>query len=261
MNSSRTVAANDRLPWLSDDVPAPIRPARSAGQPGMLPLVIILSIAVVALIAYHMGTSPAAGPAFSPPGLDAGPVETVPLPEAREVVAPSPSEPAAPPPAIAPPAITPTVEVAPAVSSPPKVKKTPRAAPTRDVRRGRISTRARAPGKAPASRTKARKSETKEAELTYWPAYTSAGAAGRMVRIGTFADRRQAKEAWFEIVNMYPGMEGLNSVVVPVASKRNGRTYYRLQMGTTSQAHSEVLCQWMRVIRVSCVVVGVEKAA
>ena len=39
-------------------------------------------------------------------------------------------------------------------------------------------------------------------------------------------------------------------------SHYHGRTYYRLQMGTTSQAHSEVLCQRMRVIGQSCIVVG-----
>jgi hypothetical protein len=44
---------------------------------------------------------------------------------------------------------------------------------------------------------------------------------------------------------------------VPVQSLRNGRTYYRLQMGTTSQAHSEVLCQRMRMIGQSCVVIEV----
>ena len=36
----------------------------------------------------------------------------------------------------------------------------------------------------------------------------------------------------------------------------NGRRFYRLQIGTTSQAHSEVLCQRMEKIRYSCAVVG-----
>ena len=39
-------------------------------------------------------------------------------------------------------------------------------------------------------------------------------------------------------------------------SLRNGRTYYRLQFGTSSQAHSAVLCQRMRTIGQSCVEVG-----
>ena len=52
-------------------------------------------------------------------------------------------------------------------------------------------------------------------------------------------------------------------MVVPVQSKRDGKSYYRLQMGTTSQAHSVVLCQKLRMIGQSCIVIGeaVEKTA
>jgi hypothetical protein len=77
-----------------------------------------------------------------------------------------------------------------------------------------------------------------------------------MVRIGTFATVRQAKKGWWGVVRAYPGMRRLPTVVVPVRSLRNGQVYYRLQMGTTSQAHSEVLCQRMRMIAQSCVVIG-----
>jgi len=55
-------------------------------------------------------------------------------------------------------------------------------------------------------------------------------------------------------------MKKIPALVVPVASLRNGKTYYRLQMGTSSQAHSEVLCQRMRIIGQSCVVVGLQEA-
>ena len=77
-----------------------------------------------------------------------------------------------------------------------------------------------------------------------------------MVRIGTFSSRRQAKQAWGRVVRVYPGMSRLRAVVAPVPSLRDGRTYYRLQFGTTSHAHSAVLCQRMRMIGQSCVVVG-----
>jgi hypothetical protein len=97
-------------------------------------------------------------------------------------------------------------------------------------------------------------------ELTYWPASESEGAEGRVVRIGTFASRYRAKRAWWNVIKAYPGMKTLKAVVAPVPSLRNGRTYYRLQFGTTSQAHSEVLCQRMLVIRVSCSVVGLNEA-
>jgi hypothetical protein len=60
------------------------------------------------------------------------------------------------------------------------------------------------------------------------------------------------------VVGTYPGMKRIPALVVPVQSLRNGQTYYRLQMGTTSQAHSEVLCQRMRIIGQSCVVIGLQ---
>ena len=50
-------------------------------------------------------------------------------------------------------------------------------------------------------------------------------------------------------------MKTLPAVVTDIPSLRNGRVYYRLQIGTTSQAHSEVLCQRMKAIGQSCVVV------
>ena len=76
------------------------------------------------------------------------------------------------------------------------------------------------------------------------------------MRVGTFYTRRQAKQGWARIVRVYPGMRRLRAVVVANPSLRNGRTFYRLQFGTTSQAHSAVLCQRMRVVGQSCVTVG-----
>ncbi len=94
------------------------------------------------------------------------------------------------------------------------------------------------------------------APLQLWPADVSEGAHGRVARIGTFSSRVQAKRAWWRIVRVYPGIRRLNATVVSAQSLRNGRTYYRLQFGTTSQAHSTVLCQRMRIVGQSCVVVG-----
>ena len=92
----------------------------------------------------------------------------------------------------------------------------------------------------------------------FWPATSSAGASGRMVRIGTFASRKAAKKGWRAIMGIYPGMSRIPTAVVGSPSARDGVTYYRLQMGTTSQAHSEILCQRMRIIGQSCVVVGLQ---
>jgi hypothetical protein len=82
------------------------------------------------------------------------------------------------------------------------------------------------------------------------------GAAGRLVRVGAFSSVHQAKRGWWAIVKVNPALKRLPALVVPVQSLRNGRVYYRLQMGTTSQAHSAVLCQRMRMIAEPCIVIG-----
>jgi hypothetical protein len=93
-----------------------------------------------------------------------------------------------------------------------------------------------------------------------WPADVSANAYGRVVRVGTFYSRLQAKQGWQRIVRVYPGMRRLRAVVVPNPSLRTGQMFYRLQFGTTSQAHSEILCQRMRIVAQSCVTVGLPAA-
>ena len=87
------------------------------------------------------------------------------------------------------------------------------------------------------------------------------GASGRLVRIGTFATAHEAKKGWWALIRMNPALQRLPALVVPVRSLRNGQTYYRLQMGTTSPAHSEILCQRMRMIAQSCVVIGLPEPA
>jgi hypothetical protein len=91
--------------------------------------------------------------------------------------------------------------------------------------------------------------------LRAWPAWESAGAKGRIVRIGAFGTREQAKLGWRHMVQAYPAVAHLKATVVTDRNSR-GRYFYRFQLGTTSQAHSEVLCQRMERIRFSCAVVG-----
>jgi hypothetical protein len=89
-----------------------------------------------------------------------------------------------------------------------------------------------------------------------WPVRVLDGSAGRLIRVGAFSTVHQAKRGWWAIVRVNPTLKRLPALVVPVRSLRNGRVYYRLQMGTTSQAHSTVLCQRMRMIAQPCVVIG-----
>jgi hypothetical protein len=75
------------------------------------------------------------------------------------------------------------------------------------------------------------------------------------VRIGAFGTRQQAKLGWRYMVGTYPAVAHLQATVIETRNSR-GRPFYRFQIGTTSQAHSEVLCQRMEKIRLSCAVVG-----
>jgi hypothetical protein len=93
-----------------------------------------------------------------------------------------------------------------------------------------------------------------------WPVQTIEGASGRLVRIGHFATASEAKKGWETVVRQYPGMERLKSLPVAIKSLRNGQLYYRLQVGTTSQAHSDVVCQRVRDMDQSCSVIGSDEA-
>jgi hypothetical protein len=226
MSDGGSAAAIDRLPWLEDE-PEQRRSTNRAGLWALVPLL----LALVAGASYWLGRT--SGTDLAPPRVAdsvprPAPVTTLPLPTPRMH-----PEPATPPPAAEP--------------APPP------------VRQGRITTRAVAvPPKAAPKPMETKRAESK---LAYWPAKSSAGAAGRMVRIGTFASRAQAKKGWRRVTAIYPGMARIPAAVVAAPSLRDGKTYYRLQMGTTSQAHSEVLCQRMRIIGQSCIVVGLGKAA
>jgi hypothetical protein len=93
------------------------------------------------------------------------------------------------------------------------------------------------------------------AKLTPWPPRVTAGAYGRLVQIGAFGSVPQAKLGWRYMVRSYPAVAHLPAVVRPDRNSK-GRVFYRFRIGTTSQAHSEVLCQRMKRIHLSCAVVG-----
>jgi len=228
MSDSGSAAALDRLPWLEDEPPS-LKNVRSSPWWRWAPPLLI----IVAVGSYWLGKQ-SLDPDFPiQPPVHRAPSETSPR---TTLTLPEPRMPEAPPAA---------VSEEPAL--PPVLAET-------QVRHGRAVTR-------PARRETAPRAAAKpKPKSTYWPAFTSAGAAGRMVRIGTFASRAQAKQGWARVTSVYPGMARIPAAVVPVTSKRDGKTYYRLQMGTSSQAHSEVLCQRMRIIGQSCVVVGLEEA-
>lgn len=245
MTDSRLAYDPDRLPWLTEER----KPRRKIGTSALL-LWALLAAVLVAGASYWLGMQSAADPDdFADTTRSSPPAATVKLPEPAIVepraveVQPAPMPDVQP---VAEPAVRiPTVEP---VRTKPQASHRASARPKART----VSHKARARA-APVRRAVVAR---RPAPLRAWPAAVSAGAYGRVVRIGVFSSRRQAKKGWWAIVRHYPGMRRLRAVVAPVRSLRNGRVYYRLQFGTTSQAHSEVLCQRMRFIAQSCVVVG-----
>ena len=235
----------DRLPWLTEDR----KPRRKPSSPPLL-LWALLAALIVAGASYWLGMQTAsqsddfAGPARTSPAATVTlPRPTVVEPEVRP--APMPD-------------MQPVAEPAPVRIS--------QAAPTRKARVS-VSRRAsfRSKPRTASHLARVRSAQAKHpvtvrrsAPMPVWPASVSQGAYGRVVRIGAYGSRRAAKLGWWRIVSKYPGMRRLKAVVAPVQSP-SGRIYYRLQFGTTSQAHSEVLCQRMRVIARTCAVIGLPK--
>ncbi|MBA3510912.1 SPOR domain-containing protein [Sphingomonas sp.] len=256
MADGRAAYDPDRLPWLSDT-----RRRRRPNDSAWLLAWALVATMLVAGASYWMGMKSVA----EPDAIDFGPLQrpaaTVRLPE--PAVVPPPVREVLPPPA---PEVEPVAEPAPITIPKPeppravKAESSSRAAPKAETSRRTTATSKTAPAarkaRARSAPAKKKAATRRTAALRAWPAGQSAGAYGRMVRVGAFDNRRQAKQGWARIVRVYPGIRGLNAVVVPTPSLRNGRTFYRLQFGTTSQAHSTVLCQRMRIVGQSCVVVG-----
>ncbi|MEO5611559.1 MAG: hypothetical protein ABIT68_02160 [Sphingomicrobium sp.] len=234
----------DRLPWLTEDR----KPRRQVSRTNWLPWALLAAL-VLAAGSYWLGMQTAsqsddfAGPARN------SPVATVTLPQPAVVepqVNPAPMPDVQP---VAEPAPVRMAQAAPARRKAIATRRAyakPRARPVSHLARVRA-----AQVKAPATVRRA-------APMPVWPAAVSEGAYGRVVRIGAYGSRRAAKLGWWKIVSKYPGMRRLKAVVAPVQLP-SGRIYYRLQFGTTSQAHSEVLCQRMRVIARTCAVIGLPK--
>ena len=238
MGESRAITGLDRLPWLADESEAPRRP-RFAGRS----LAIALAILAVAALSYWLGTK---SWSLFPPREAVRPDEVnepLPLPEATPLPEPEVlAEPAAEPE---------TVPAFPEVKPAGPRGRSPRPAPT--------------PRAKPATKKPAEEAQKPQSSglRDPWPVRKVEGASGRLVQVGAFSTRRQAKRGWNALMRVNPALQRLPAMVVPVESKRDSKVYYRLQMGTTSQAHSVALCQRLRMIGQSCIVLAgaVEKKA
>lgn len=222
-------AAEDRLPWLPDE-PAP-RPSERGGGGN-----IVAGLAAILLVAggaFWMGAR----------SIDEAPLSLAPRPQASTTIR-LPQARAAQ-----------TIQIEPIVGNPiPIVEDRPRVRHV-TVRVAKVHKRHKPPAHAATKPVEIAKAEPLLPSQP-WPVRVIDGASGRLVRIGAFVSPHQAKRGWWAITKVNPALKRLPALVVPVQSLRDGRVYYRLQMGTTSQAHSAVLCQRMRMIAQSCVVIG-----
>jgi hypothetical protein len=241
MSQARVAAGMDRLPWLADE-PSP--PAKRGNRE--LAAWMIAATLLVAGVSYWMGAHSGSDPITTQEA--SRPSTTVPLPQPRATEPVQPQVVLQPPPEVR---EEPQRELA--IASPRVEKRPAPVAPApAPVRSGTVSA-PRAEAAPPVQQ--AAPSPAADRPLAVWPAWQTQGAYGRLVRIGAFGTRLQAKLGWRYMVGAYPAVAHLQAIVVESRNSR-GRTFYRFQIGTTSQAHSEVLCQRMERIGLSCAVVG-----
>jgi hypothetical protein len=243
MSNAQTAIGFDRLPWLEDEVEPPAK-RRWRVLPALAAAV---AMVLVAGAAYWIGLKSAPEPVFRP-SPHARPSATLALPDAKPVEPEVQFE--APPQVspVTPPAIGPAPQ--PELGAPRAERaQRPKGIHGKSAAADRTETK-------PVTVTKPSQQAAQTSEpLKLWPSRQSAGAAGRIVQIGAFGSRQQAKLGWRRMTQAYPAVGRLPAVVVTSRNSR-GKLFYRFQIGTTSQAHSEVLCQRMEKIHFSCAVVG-----
>jgi len=254
MSQAEAAAGLDRLPWLADE-PSRLPQAKRAG--GGSRGVVIWAIAAILLVAaasYWMGTR-GWEPTQSLQSKAQRPSTTVQVPQP---VATEPAQPQVvfqPAPQVSPPAAREVPMRTPRAEKRSIVRRA-ESSPVPGIDTAAVLEKVIAEQNAADSKAAASVKASPDAKpLKAWPASQSQGAKGRIVRIGAFGSRQQAKLGWRHMVGAYPAVAHLKATVV---SDRNslGRHFYRFQIGTTSQAHSEVLCQRMEKIHFSCAVVG-----
>lgn len=229
----------DRLPWLTDDhVRLPKRPNQFVTA-----FLAAAAVAVIAALSYWLGMSSLRQPK-QPPAISSETHIQVPAPPVE-----------APQAVLAMPQVEPS-PVPPQVSLPAQPEVRIEAGPVRRIARKTAVVHRSPAGSKPAISSK---SPAGKKGLKYTNPWESAGASGRMVRVGAYSSLNAGKRAWSRLAQLSPAIRHLPAVVTDLPSK-SGRVYYWLQIGTTSQAHSEVLCQRMRAIKQSCVVVDLAGA-
>jgi len=91
------------------------------------------------------------------------------------------------------------------------------------------------------------------------PVYPAETNRGRVVQLGAYPTRDQAETAWAKVTKRYPYLKTrtkmVNAVYIGSIGGGPSTRMYRLQLGTSSQAQSVVICQQLEKAGLSCVVV------
>lgn len=262
--------AQERLPWLSDEPvaapaaaprirAAPAPPVRRSTAKVMWPFYLLLLLVVLGVAggAWWLGTQqreappaqlPVEEPVASPAAPAAPPLETAPPEQASE------GQPAAPVPRAA---ERPAERIAPSA---------PLAERSASASTGEIMASDGAPA-AVAEATGRTVFPADEAVAAPPPltgprpiiVYHPQPNRGRVVQLGAFPSRTQADQAWRRIVRRYPYLSSkpkmVNTVEVRAVGGGRRTRMYRLQLGTSSQAQSAVICQQLERAGQSCVVI------
>lgn len=245
-------ATSERLPWLNDEPAAAGSATPAKKKPGgaMWPWYLLLALVIAAVVAgaWWLSTAKEAAPPELPAeqSIPIPVTQPAPVEPGAELIAADPAEQAAPAP-----------QSLPATTSPRPVRRSaersvvpsePGEAENPDGAAGRsifpaddVATTLPAPGPSPV------------------PAYNPRPYGGRVVQLGAFPTRAQAEAIWQRITRRYPYLTTKPKMVntVDVRGLGGGRPtrMYRLQLGTSSQAQSVVICQQLERAGHSCVVV------
>ena len=248
MSDSRVAGGMDRLPWLSDE---PVLVTAPTGRGWDVTGWAVSAILIVAGFSFWLGSQrPIHDEGQQASG--AVPSATIAVPEPRPT---APAEVRLPPQ----PQVAPVAQPQVRVVRVPEVRVVPLPGPEADTKAMPEPRAAAGPAatdeKPVAAVAPSLPKVAAPVALKPWPPRVVAGASGRLVQIGAYGSRLQAKRGWVAMAREYPALKRLPAVVAVTRNSR-GRLFYRFQIGTTSQAHSEVLCQRMQRIDLSCAVVG-----
>lgn len=235
----------DRLPWL-DSIegekkrPRGRKPVSRTALVGLLVAFFGVGLAVAFSLGYRFASSPADAPA---PTRAEQPQRTATVQVPLPAPVPLPKVELVAPPVVAEP---PVAEAPKPVVAKPVVKKGARAkAPKRYAKRRPILR--------PFKLTKRPPLEPVPPPVARQPTIPFT-PRGRIIQLGAYSTQRQADAAHRSLVFRYPYLANKPKVISPTQPV-GGWRYYRLRLGTETQAQSLVICQYLQSRGQSCIVI------